>query len=413
MTAELTVEITALGNGVGGVARREGRKTVFVRGALPGEKIICSPSKEKKNLIYAELTEVLAPSRHRIEPFCGYYSMCGGCSLQHLDYSRQLHWKKQWLSRALGRMELDTSCVAGDTAASRKTKAYRNRVSFDVTGGRPGLHRYRGDTFPVKNCPLLNSTASRGMKLINDSDLAGCARVSVRGSDRTGMWMLEFFGRPTSGTPRSGEKGTVAVREKGRWHTEPKDPRYTQTACGFRYDVEPGTFFQVNADGADIVIDKILQLTEGAGRVLDLYGGCGTFALPIAARGAYVRSVELNSRSSEAGSRAAAEYGLQTIDFSAGRVRHRLLETVRNGEAWDAVVLDPPRGGLGVRVARLLRRVQTDIVVYVSCNPFSLARDLSILVKGGWTVAGAWPVDMFPQTDHLETVAYLTRKEGK
>lgn len=413
MKDRMTVEINALGNGVGGIARREGKKTVFVRGALPGERVVCSPSKEKKSLIYAELREIVKPSPHRIEPFCRYYSECGGCSLQHLEYSRQLHWKKQWLTRAFRRMDLDLSCVTGETAASRRTKGYRNRVSFDVAEGRTGLHRYRGDTFPVENCPLLNSVGSRGMELIRDFELAGCRRVSARGSERTGMWMLEFTGRPASGTPSAGEKGTVAVREKGRWQSEPEDARYSQMAFGYRYHVEPGTFFQVNADSADTVIKRILELTEGARKVLDLYGGCGTLALPIASRGAYVTSVELNSRATEAGMRTAAEYGLQSIDFVAGRVRHRLLKTVRGSEEWDSVVVDPPRSGLGVRVARLLRRVAAGSIVYVSCNPFSLARDLSIMVKGGWTLAEAWPVDMFPQTDHLETVVYLRRKERK
>lgn len=120
--------------------------------------------------------------------------------------------------------------------------------------------------------------------------------------------------------------------------------------------------------------------------------------------------MELNPVSSADGERAAADNGICGVSFIPGRVRHFLLETVRKAKTWDAVVADPPRAGLGVRVSRLLRRVRARRILYVSCNPFSLARDLSVICGGGWQVAAVHPVDMFPQTDHVETAVELIRK---
>ncbi|MCK4806650.1 MAG: class I SAM-dependent RNA methyltransferase, partial [Candidatus Aegiribacteria sp.] len=161
----------------------------------------------------------------------------------------------------------------------------------------------------------------------------------------------------------------------------------------------------------DIIISIVTDLCAGDLKILDLYGGCGTFSLPLASEGVKVTSVELNPDSSASGKEAAELSGIKGIDFLVGRTRHFLLDTVRAQQTWNTVIVDPPRAGLGIRVSRLLRRAISEKIVYVSCNPFSLARDLKVLCEGNWAVAGIQPVDMFPQTDHVETVVNLKRKE--
>ncbi len=414
MDEEITVEITALGNRVGGVSSNGDRKTVFVRGALPGETVRCRTGKVRNSFIEADMLEILDKSSCRIEPFCSYFGECGGCSLQTLLYPRQLFWKRNWVEKAFSRAGIEYNDeLMKDTIPSPGTKGYRNRVSFDIVNGKPGLHRFRGDTMIVNGCPLLNRRGQRAFGKLADEQLDGSGRVSVRASDRTGEAMLEFSGRAAPGIKSGCDSDIIAWKDRGSWNVEPRGSALHEISGGFTYPVKPGTFFQVNTGCADIIISTVTGLCRGKGNILDLYGGCGTFSLPLASEGAEVTSVELNPDSSASGKVAAELSGIRGINFLTGRTRHFLLDAVRAKQVWDSVIVDPPRAGLGIRVSRLLRRVVSNRIVYVSCNPYSLARDLKVICEGSWVVAGIQPVDMFPQTDHVETVVELKRKEDR
>lgn len=412
MIDDFTVEINALGNRVGGISAAPGRKTVFVRGALPGETVRCRTARVKKNIIEAELLEILERSAFRIDPFCSCFGECGGCSLQNLTYSRQLFWKRNWVAKALARAGIEYPDQGmKDVIPSPATTGYRNRVSFDILNGLPGLHRLRGDIMNTAGCPLLNERGQKAFGTLLEKQLDGNKRVSVRASGRTGEAMLEFSASPPGDIADSIYSGIIAWKNTDSWNVYPEGSMFHEKAGGFTYPVRPGTFFQVNTDCADIIISIVKDLCGGSRKILDLYGGCGTFGLPLASEGAKVTSVELDPDSSLSGKEAAEHSGTEGIDFVTGRTRHFLLGTVRAKQKWDTVIVDPPRAGLGIRVARLLRRVRSEKIVYVSCNPFSLARDLKVICEGNWAVAGVQPVDMFPQTDHVETVVELCRKE--
>ena len=412
--SEITVEITALGNRVGGISADPSRKTVFVRGALPGETVRCRTNRIRKNIIEADLVEVLEESPYRTKPFCSIFDECGGCSLQNLIYSKQLFWKLNWVAKALARAGIEyPDELLKNVIPSPDTEGYRNRVSFDIVNGKPGLHRHGGDTINVDGCPLLNVRGQKAFGRLLEERLDGSRRVSVRASDRTGEAMLEFSCSPAQRLKSDCDSGIIAWQENDKWKVDPPGSALHEISGGFTYTVRPGTFFQVNTRCADIIISIVTGLCRGNRRILDLYGGCGTFSLPLASKGAEVTSVELNPDSSVSGREAAELSGTEGIDFQTGRTRHFLLDTVRAKQKWDTVIIDPPRAGLDIRVARLLRRVRSERIVYISCNPFSLARDLKVICEGNWAVAGLQPVDMFPQTDHVETVVTLLRKEDR
>ncbi|MCK5116276.1 MAG: class I SAM-dependent RNA methyltransferase [Candidatus Aegiribacteria sp.] len=412
--SEITVEITALGNRVGGISAGPNRKTVFVRGALPGETVRCRTNRIRKNIVEADLMEILEESPNRTRPFCGYFGECGGCSLQNLAYSRQLFWKRNWATKALARAGIEYADeLMKDVIPSPATEGYRNRVSFDIVNGKPGLHRPGGDTMNVDGCPLLNRRGQKAFGRLLEEQLDGIGRVSVRASDRTGESMLEFSHSPAQGISSRCDTDIFAWKENDRWKVDPPGSAFHEISGGFTYTARPGMFFQVNTECADIIISIVTGLCRGNRKILDLYGGCGTFSLPLASNGAEVTSVELNPDSSISGREAAELSGTKGISFLTSRTRHFLLDTVRAKQKWDTVIVDPPRAGLGIRVARLLRRVASERIVYVSCNPFSLARDLKVICEGNWAVAGLQPVDMFPQTDHVETVVTLMRKEDR
>jgi len=405
-------KVNALGNSVGGISRESGAKAVFIRGALPGETVSCKPVREAGNFIEAELIEVLEPSPHRVKPFCVYFGTCGGCSLQHLEYPMQLYWKKRWVTKALDRMNIEPDYGVTDrTLQSPLTRGYRNRVSFDMTSMGPGLHAYKGDPFPVDDCPLLNESGRKVYAHLAGKPLPGCRRISVRASPETGTSIVEFSPIPAGGIPHLGGETAAAWKSADGWEGSGGRVSFKEKLPGITFTVFAGTFFQVNTPGAAILAARVMKLLPPGGDILDLYGGCGTFALHAARLGGRVVSVEFNTDSSEGGRISARENGITGVEFVTGRVRKFLVETTRSRHPWDAVIVDPPRSGLGIRNARSLRRVNSPLIVYVSCNPFTLARDLSIITGGGWEVATVTTVDMFPQTDHVETVTEIRRRK--
>lgn len=407
----MQITITALGNIVGGISSAEDRKTVFVRGALPGETVRCRISSEKQTRIEGELLEIIEASPHRDIPFCEYFGKCGGCSLQHLSYSQQLIWKKNWVEKALIRAGVSFPAIE-DTVPSPQTTGYRNRVSFDVVEGKPGLHRFRGNPFHVNECPLLNRRGRQEFRLLQKVKLSHLTRVSVRASDRTGSAMLEFRGGVPPFSLAQDSSVITAWQVSGKWVTEPEGFEMMERAGCSTFPIRPGTFFQVNPGCADRLISTVADSCDDDLNILDLYGGSGTIALPLAASGANVVSVEINPDASLSGRKAAVMNGVESISFITSSVRQFLTDSSESGRSWDTVIVDPPRAGLGIRISRLLRRTNSRKIICVSCNPFSMARDLRIITERNWTVLSVQPIDMFPQTDHIETVVLLERKEN-
>ena len=406
---KLKLEIQALGNRVGGISRRSGSKTVFVRGALPGEIVLCAPEMEKKSYVEARLLEILRPSPHRIEPSCVNYSWCGGCSLQHLEYSRQLHWKREWVRNAMRRRRVAGEAPS-EVTASPAIIGYRNRVTFEVVDGRPGLHAFRGDPRPVERCPLLPPQGNELLAALSRQGLEGWKRVAIRSSTGTGSQRVELYGSGEATQPKLADGVGVAWRVGERWNSA--GPELRERLAGISLHVPPGGFLQVNTGAAERMVALVTRLC-GPGRVLDLYGGVGTFGLPLAASGRRVLTVERCDRSVRSGSEAAREQGLDGIRFLSRSARSYLVQAVRGGESFDTVVADPPRSGLGTRVARLLRRLLAHRIILVGCDPFAMARDLEVLLAGGYHLQKMHALDLFPQTDHVETVALLERDAPK
>lgn len=379
--------IESLGNRVGGIARPEGFPAVFVRGALPGEHVRIRITAEKKSYNEAEILSLENPSSHRVQPFCPLYGVCGGCSLQHLDYPRELHWKRKWIEKAL--RDLDFPEVS-PVAASPLQERCRNRVTFDVTRGRLTLHAFRGDPVPVDLCPLMNDNSRKALEELNSSDYSrGVSRVSVRGSENTCHRGVEFF----NGTKWSGKN---TVREK---------------LNGLLFPVPPGSFFQVNTLAAEILVNTVTGMVPGnGGRVLDLYGGVGTFGVPLALRGFSVESVEMNTQASSGCREAGVLNDVPSGLLESVNLRDRNFLSSALNERYDVLITDPPRAGMGIRTSRQIRRLAPDRIIYVSCNPFSAARDIAILLESGYRITQVAPVDLFPRTDHVETVFLL---EGK
>jgi tRNA/tmRNA/rRNA uracil-C5-methylase (TrmA/RlmC/RlmD family) len=400
--------IDTLGNGVGGVARPHDKPVTFVRGGLPGEKVACEVTFEKPSYRVARLLEVLEPSSSRVEPPCPLYPECGGCSMQHLAYEAQITQKRQWVEMAL-RKSVSPSAVR-ETVRSPLQLGYRNRGSFDVTGGRTGLHRHRGEAFPARDCLLLGDRGREMLGQLGAFDLSFSRRVCVRSSLATRSDALEFTQCTRCG-PVALPGVETAYQAEGGW-TTPDGWSYTERLSGILYSIPPSGFFQVNTSAAALLVEEVLRSTRGASSVLDIYGGVGTFAIPAAQAGARLTSVDRSLASCDAGASSALRAGVaDRVDFLSLDSREFLTEAADSGGSWDAAVLDPPRGGLEALICRLVMKLAIPRIIYVSCDPQTLARDLKTL-QTGYDVCGVTPFDLFPQTDSVETVTVLERRKG-
>ncbi len=402
-----TLEIVALGPRVGGIAKPAGRPVTFVRGALPGERVACEISETRSSFRVASLVEVLDPCSDRIEPACPAFPECGGCSMQNLAYGSQLEWKRKWVQDATRRTGLGEAGL-GTVIPSPSQTGYRNRVAFEILGGRPGLHRFRGDPFRVDDCPLLDQGGRDLLRTLAASDLSFCTRMCIRSSAGVDSRAVEFAGcasAPPSGLLPAGVSqawsGTRGILEAScGWS-------FREELGGFGFPLPPGGFFQVNTTAAGRMAEMVTRMAAGAHKVLDLYGGVGVFALPLASAGAEVCSVEISSAASEAGRLAACGAGLG-VEFVTSDCGRFLDRTRREGAAWDLVISDPPRAGMDAPSRAALLDLAPGRLILVSCDPQTLGRDL-LAFAGSYDVLEAVSLDLFPQTDSTETVVLLER----
>ena len=418
----------------------------------------------------ADVVRVLRPSPHRVEPGCRHAEVCGGCAWQHIAYGEQLRLKQQRLQRllaaALGARAPRVDPVIGMSAPEsrgvtppgldpRAPWHFRHKVSF-VFGPGAGAqslvmgHYQRASKVivPVEECPVhaedgnalafrirdalvasrvpgASDDGQRGVArhlvvrvacnrheviatlvvTANDKLLRGAVRRIVDGAGAPDGLHLNIHDRPGSFL-----FGRTTRKLHGR-------DRLREEVAGVSFLVSPTSFFQTNVRAAELIVDLVAgAVSDGPScRVLDLYAGAGLFALPLARRGHLVTAVEESAESVADGE--ASRWFSKIPDAACRFVRGRVEELVGNRPGGlagaprpDAVVLDPPRAGCPERVlGAIVRGVRPARIAYVSCNPDALARDLAIAAAGGYAIDRVQPVDMFPHTAHIESVAMLTR----
>jgi 23S rRNA (uracil1939-C5)-methyltransferase len=426
------------------LARMEG-KAVFVPLTLPGEQVRVRMVEDKRGYALAEALELVAAAAERVAPACAHFGACGGCDYQHAHYQAQLGFKQAVLRETLERGGVRAPEQIGVLAAS--PWSYRNRIRLAVdVAGRIGYRGRRSHAVvAIAECPIAAPLLARAALAIRamvakpfpqlrgveisffcDADqtavLAGihsqrpvkialedfCAALSqeipqLKGGELTNEGGA---GEPTRSRSRTGARGGARV---GARTEAPAGIRYGDTSLTYRtaefaYRVDQGAFFQVNRWLVDELVEAVTGSQEGR-LAWDLFAGVGLFARRLASSFARVVAVE-----SAPSATAALEHNLSGVD--ARPVKASTLEFLRRGrgnERPDLIVVDPPRSGLGEETTALLAGVGAPALVYVSCDPATLARDLRTLVGAGYAIEKMTLADLFPQTFHLETVVHLRR----
>lgn len=430
-----------------GVARVDGQ-VVFVPGALPGEGCSVRIAHVGRSAVFAQLLSVLTPSAHRVEPDCPYFPLCGGCALRHMDYEQELALKQAHVQSCLTRIGGQTISALPITGAAQ-TDGYRNKVQFPVQeqDGRPVAGFFSGKThrvIPVRHCRIQPDCADaiRGAVLawmeqyhIRAYDeqthtgyirhiyirfgaesgqilvciVANCAQLPKKKQLVAALLAAEPGITTIVFSPNTKKGNTVLGTE---FHPLYGDGTITDTLCGLQFRLSAPAFYQVNHAQAERLYEKAVQLAGLTGNetVLDLYCGTGTITLCLARHAKKAIGVEIVPQAIEDAKFNAAQNGMENAEFfcmDAGQAAKMLADRHTRP---DVIVVDPPRKGVSADVIEAIGTMAPQRVVYVSCDPATLARDLKLLTAAGYTLQTAEAFDLFPRCAHVETVVLLSRE---
>jgi 23S rRNA (uracil1939-C5)-methyltransferase len=382
-------------------------KAHFVAGAMPGETVQGRVVVDKGSWARVELTEVVAASPHRVAPPCPHFAACGGCQWQYADYATQLEWKRSIVAGQLEHLGRLTDPLVHPTVPSSEPYRYRNRMDFRVVDGKPAMHRRRSkELVPLDECHLLHPLLEPVFE--NLGDLSGVRRLILRAGVTTGEKLAIVEGEvPT----QAAEWDTSVAQRSRRGLTAVHGPSVIHEEIdGARLRITGGSFFQNNTAGAaELVrlVDDALEIEDGD-TLLDAYAGGGLFAATAGRAAARVLAVEISPLAV-----SDLRHNLRSNAIEDHRVVKGAFEEIADqlDEYWDLAVVDPTRDGLGIGGVNAVTAAMPRMIAYVACDPAALARDSRHLAEAGYHLDWVAPVDLFPQTYHVEAVARFVRSE--
>lgn len=383
------------------IARDSG--VIFIKGAIPDEVVEVSISEKKRDYSIGTVTNVIETSPYRINPPCSVFGTCGGCHFQFISYERQVSMKEEILLDSvsrIGKLEAPLSPALTD-----RNYNYRYRGQFKISReGKIGFYREgTRDVVPVEECPLMIKEINRIVKELNNRKLSGIKEIHISCGDAANALIksklaTEDIEKIMSGAGFSGiafETGESTGRDYIRLDLN-----------GLQYTVTPWSFFQahwnLNRKVVELIINELQPLENM--RVLDLYAGAGNFSLPLAVYASQVVAVEENRHAADDGQRNVKLNNIKNCRFI-----NSSAEKYRIQEKFDIVVLDPPRPGLHPDAARKIIDSSPGKIVYISCNPATLARDLKKFSER-YNVDSLRMIDFFPNTYHVEALALMSLK---
>ena len=444
---EYDIRISSLGSSGEGVGRMEGF-TVFVTGGLPGELVRVRIGEVKKSYASGRLLKVLEASPDRVEPKCPIYKECGGCQLQHLSYEGQLKVKQQQVKDAMERIGHQKDLPVLPVLGAENPWNYRNKVAFPVgrEKGRTIIGCFAQGSHKIidaSNCLIqdeLNNEAINavrevveklGLPVYDEDRHTGIMRHVVARTGINGQLMVvlvtavkelrrekEIVKMLRSRLPKmvSLQQNIQTYRNNVILGRETKllwgKPTIKAKLGKFLFNVSARSFFQVNTKQAEVLYDKALEFAQLTGKetVIDAYCGTGTISLYLAQKARKVYGVEIVSPAIKDAEKNARENNVRNAEFIVGDCTKVMPRLYKQGVRPDVVVVDPPRAGCTQQVLETFANMQPQRIIYVSCNPATLARDIEILDGLGYKAEKVQPVDMFSHSSHVENICLLKMK---
>jgi 23S rRNA (uracil1939-C5)-methyltransferase len=447
MHEEVELQVDSLAFGGNGVARLNGF-VVFVRRGLPGDRVRARVTKVKRGFAEALATEVLEPSSHRVEAPCAHYPACGGCRFQDLDYAVQAQAKEAQVRDALMRIGGIAEAPVEPILPAASPFFYRNKLeySFTQTPSGPALGFHKAgrwdEVLEIEKCWLTTDLGNairnavrdwareEGLVAYDQAEHTGYLRhLVVREGRNTGQVLVMLVTAPGEKFER-GYLVEVLTRfaevRSIHWAVNDQlsevtnlpstvlwgDDAIEEELLGLRFRIRPNAFLQTNTEMAEKLYALAIEYAAltGTETVYDLYCGTGTIGIAMARNALSVWGVEISEEAVACALENLDLNGIGNAAFFAGNVGQSIEELLERAGPPDVVVVDPPRAGLAGKALKRTGELGAPRLVYVSCNPTTLASDVKVLLgEYGYELVRAKPVDMFPHTPHVETVALLTR----
>lgn len=423
-----------------GLGRRDDGLVVMAAYTLPGEEVLVRPMQRKKNYLLAEVTDILKVSPDRTTPFCSHFGTCGGCDFQHINYEAQLRIKKELLLENMVQNGILSGTAAmsviREPLPSPSRQGYRQRIRLQAVDGMTGFFKPSSHSIdPLASCPLAVATVNKTAEKFSFAATAGRLLGNVTN--------IEFLDNPDS--TRVGCIVHMERKPRPAWLKQIKHiidgideieftifmveghgavdisgrrcdslPRLTFTLADhiartpLQLGWEAGGFCQVNLEQNNNLIQAVLEYAASSSgkRILDLYCGMGNLTLPLARQCASIVGIEGQGSAIRSAIKNMETNTIDNCTFIKAAVPDGVKKLAGQGEHFDTIVLDPPRQGAS-DIIPLLPQLGATRIIYVSCDPATLGRDLAQLKAGGYHVTSILPVDMFPQNHHLETVVLL------
>ncbi len=441
------VKIEDIGDSGEGIGKIDGF-TVFIDDAVPGDKAIVNLDKVKKSYAKGRIVEFIEQSSYRIDPKCPIAKECGGCQIQYIDYEKQLDIKKNTVTSAIERIGKLENVIIHDIIGMEKPYRYRNKAQFPIGIDKESsiIGFYKKGTHDIvdtQGCKIqheINDKIVKVMKkIIDEKGLSvydeqtgkGLLRhILTRVSFSTGDIMLVIV---TNGNELPYKDYITEELVKNlpkiksiihninakktnkvlgfKCNTLYGDDKIIDYINDFKFEISPLSFFQVNPMQTEVLYEKALEYAKlnGNETVIDLYCGIGTISLFLANKAKKVYGIEIIDAAIEDAKRNAQINDINNAEFHVGKAEELMPKLYNDGVRPDVVVLDPPRKGCDEVVLKTIADMNPERIVYVSCKPSTLARDLKILDELGYRTVEVQPVDMFPHTTHVETVVLMSR----
>lgn len=441
------IEITSMGHNGEGVGKIEGF-TVFVPDGIVGETITTKIIKVEKNYSIGKILSILKPSENRVEPLCKIYKKCGGCNVQHINYEGQLSFKKQRVQDAVTRIGKLENITVKEVLGMDNPYRYRNKVQLpigDLNGETlVGFYAPRShEIIDMETCYIQDEVADKVVKLLrqwikkykieiyNEQTGTGVIRhIMIRRAFKTGELMIVLVTNTVDFNYKQEfidlilnnvDKVSSIIQNVNRKNTNIVLGDLCKTIWGkdtitdyigeFKFNISPQSFFQVNPIQTEILYKKALEFAnlDGTQTVFDAYCGAGTISLFLAQGAKKVYGVEIVPEAIANAIENAENNNITNAEFIVGEAEKVIPNLIEKGIKADVVVVDPPRKGCDPELLNAIARMSPPRIVYVSCDPGTLARDLGILKELGYTTKEIQPVDMFPQTAHVENACLLMK----
>ena len=449
---EIIVDILSQGYEGEGVAKIENNFPVFIEGALRGEKIKIKIIKVKKTYAYGKIIEIIEKSEERVNSVCDIYSRCGGCKTQHMTYKEQLNFKRDRVKDCINKIAGLNVEIVKPTIGMNNPHRYRNKVQLPIglKNGKLqiGFFAERShEIINMKSCNIQDKIADKVVELTRkwivdynirpynidgQYDEKGIARhIMIRRGFKTGEVMVvlvtngdklpykeEFIhliknnieGITSIIQNVNNEKTNVILGNKSitLWGKE----TISDYIGDFKFNISPLSFFQVNPIQTEVLYSKVLEYADLTGQedVFDAYCGTGTITLFLSQKAKKVYGVEIIPQAIENAIENAKINDVNNAEFFVGEAEKVIPNLISKGVKSDVVVVDPPRKGCDRKLLEAISSINAKTIVYVSCDPSTLARDLGVLEELGYQTIKVQPVDMFPHTAHIENVVKLIKK---